>query len=69
MRWGLAVALAAAGIGFAQDDFLTWDAKRAQSIALGQRVSGKVGGSLDLRVVIDTMCAPRAYSAVSNCTM
>jgi hypothetical protein len=33
------------------DDFLTWDAKRANSILSAQRVSGDVGRNLDFRVV------------------
>lgn len=51
MRWGLPLALAAAGLGFAQDDYRAWDARRAQSIALAQQATGQVGRSLDFRVV------------------
>ena len=34
----------------AQEDFLKWDGKQARSIALGGRVTGQVGKSLDFRI-------------------
>ncbi|MCL5743031.1 MAG: hypothetical protein M1541_03745 [Acidobacteria bacterium] len=51
MKTCLILLLAAAGLNGAGDDFLRWDAKRANAVLTAQRSEGRVGGALDLRVL------------------
>jgi hypothetical protein len=51
LRVSLAVLAAACCLSGAEDDFLHWDAQRANSIVAAQRVSGNVGKNLDFRVI------------------
>ena len=43
--------LLCAAMAGAQDDYLRWDAKEAKKIGSGMTEKGRVGGSLDLRIV------------------
>jgi hypothetical protein len=51
LRLAIAVCTAAVVLLGADDEFLRWDAKRANSIVAAQRVTGNVGRNLDLRVI------------------
>lgn len=51
MKYGLALLFITRGLFGAGDDFLHLTLKQATTIANAERVSGQVGGSLDLRVI------------------